>query len=533
MSLDIKILDCTLRDGGYVNNWEFSTESTSEIIKSLIDSEIEIVECGFVSQKKGRDKNSTQFKEVHQVNELLRSMRVEKEDTNFCVMINKGEYDLDSLPEFVQEKDMISIIRYAFHKKDWRNAMEDIDIMIEKGYNVCVQAMVTLSYTDLEILQVLEEINKRDIYAMYIVDSFGAMSGDDFRRLHYLFENNLKRSIRLGYHSHNNLQLAYSNAIDFIQIKDINRVIIIDSSIHGMGRGAGNLTTELLADYLNKKKHAGYEIVPMLEMIDKYLETIYKENYWGYSIAHFLSASFGCHPNYATFLLDTKTLSIVDMQKILTLLDFSERKNFSASRIEELYINHKSVSDYNINFEAFHISNEEVLIIAPGPNSENQKGRVIKYIEDKKPTIIAVNHIPKSYKSNYYFFSNQKRFDRCKSNLVDKDVIITSNIKVDSNINSYKIVDYRNLVVMTTNNNDNVTILLLNLLTKQSVNNVHIAGFDGYRFDTENYSYQEYDRIIEKKILLKQNEDIAMSLSQVRKVLSISFLTESLFESVN
>ena len=87
----IKILDCTLRDGGYINNWEFPTQSTKKIITSLIDAKIEIIECGFVSQKNGVEVNSTLFKNLHQINEILGSLDRNIDNTDFCVMINKGE----------------------------------------------------------------------------------------------------------------------------------------------------------------------------------------------------------------------------------------------------------------------------------------------------------------------------------------------------------------------------------------------------------------------------------------------------------
>jgi 4-hydroxy 2-oxovalerate aldolase len=526
----IKILDCTLRDGGYVNNWEFSTESTKEIITSLIDAKVDIIECGFVSQKNGLENNSTMFKSVEQVEIILKSIDRRMEFTEFCVMINRGEYDLSTLPVYDPESNVINMIRYAFHKMEWKEAVDDIKLMIEKGYKVYVQAMVTLSYTDSEILSMLEEMNKYDIYAMYIVDSFGAMLGDDFRRLHYLFENNLKDGVCLGYHSHNNLQLAYSNAIDFIQIKATKRQIIIDSSIHGMGRGAGNLTTELLADYLNKKKHAEYNIVPLLETIDRYLEVIYRENYWGYSIAHFLSASFGCHPNYATFLVNTKTLSIVDMQKILTLLDKSEKKNFSSEKIKELYIDFKSKLIQNNNFEEDQFKDKEILVVASGPNSEKQKDRVLHYIDEYNPIVISVNHIPASYTPDYIFFSNQKRFDKFELQLEEFNVIVTSNIKVKSLKEPYWVVDYHDLAVMTSNKNDNVTVLLLNLLINQDVKKVLLVGLDGYRFDSENYSYMEFDRIVERKELQTHNNNIETSLEEIRLKLSLHFLTDSIFD---
>jgi isopropylmalate/homocitrate/citramalate synthase len=525
----INILDCTLRDGGYINNWEFSTENTKEIIKSLIKSKVEIVECGFVSQKQGKEKDSTQFISLTQVNELLNSLKVDLSDTQFCVMINKGEYDLNDLPIYNPKTDNVIGIRYAFHKKDWREALVDTKIIIEKGYKVYVQAMVTLSYSDAESLQMIEEINKYDVYAMYIVDSFGAMFGDDFRRLHYLFENNLRSDIKLGYHSHNNLQLAYSNAIDFIQTKNIDREIIIDSSIHGMGRGAGNLTTELLADFLNKKKHTEYNIIPLLETIDKYLEAIYRENYWGYSIAHFLSASFRCHPNYSSFLVKKKNLPIVDIQKILGLLDNGEKKNFNKDRIAELYLNFKSNDGLPINFNVDFFKDQNILIIAPGPNLIKQKETVENFINTKKPLVIAVNHIPKNLKTNYFFFSNQKRYDKFIEHIEPEKVIITTNIHVNTNSSNYKVVDYHTLATKTSNKNDNVTILLLNLLIDQKVKEVYLAGFDGYKFDSDNYSYTEYDRIVERKVMEQQNENIVASLKEVREKLSMNFITESVY----
>lgn len=523
------ILDCTLRDGGYVNNWEFSDENTIEIIKSLVESNVEIIECGFVSQTRGKKSNSTQFQCISQVDDLLNRNHIDLSSSEFCIMINKGEFDLKTLPDLNLQKSSITGIRYAFHKKDWKDAYSDIELIISKGYSVFVQPMVTLSYGDAEITEMIDKFNKLDIYAMYIVDSFGAMFGDDFRRLHYLFENNLKPDVKLGYHSHNNLQLAYSNAIDFINNRNYEREIIIDSSIHGMGRGAGNLTTELLADYLNKKIKTNYNIIPLLEIIDKYLEAIYRENYWGYSIAHFLSASFRCHPNYSSFLVNKKNLSIVDIQKILGLLDNGEKKNFNKDRIEELYLNFKSNDGLPINFSVDFFKDQDILIIAPGPNAIKQKETVEKFINAKKPLVIAVNHIPKSFKPNYFFFSNQKRYNKFIGQIEPEKVIITTNIHVNSNSSNYKVVDYHNLATKTSNKNDNVTILLLNLLIDQKVKEVHLAGFDGYKFDSDNYSYTEYDRIVERKVLEQQNENILASLKEVRKKLSINFITESVY----
>ena len=523
-----KILDCTLRDGGYVNNWEFSDNHINKIITSLIISKVEIIECGFISQTRGNLKDSTQFKDISQVNDLLKSLTTEIRNTKFCVMINRGEYDLQTLPVFDPLINSVSGIRYAFHKKDWKEAVIEVEILIEKGYEVYVQPMITMSYNDSEIIEMINQVNKLDIYAMYIVDSFGAMYEDDFTRLHYLFENNLKPNVNLGYHSHNNLQLAYSNAIDFVKTKEISRPIILDSSIHGMGRGAGNLTTELVADYLNKKRNSNYNIIPLLEAIDKYLSTIYKENYWGYSIAHYLSASFECHPNYSTYLINTNTLSVVDIQKILSQLIPAQKESFSKTLIKDLYINYKSKSiiEENISFELF--TDKSILVIASGPNSFKQKEIVDEFISNNNPLIIAVNHVPENYKIDYCFFSNQKRFDNFNTNFKNLEIIITSNLK-DNNDKKHTVVDYQKLVGMSSNKNDNVSILLLNLLKNQKVKNVSFAGFDGYNLSGNNYSYKEYDRTLDKKVINQNNENIKKSLTEIKKEMTLNFITDSIF----
>jgi 4-hydroxy 2-oxovalerate aldolase len=179
-------------------------------------------------------------------------------------------------------------------------------------------------------------VNNLSPYAVYIVDTQGAMFKDDFRRLYYQFDKYLNKTISIGFHSHNNMQLSYSIAVDFIEISRC-RDIIIDASIYGMGRGAGNLNTELLAAYINKKIDNRYDISIILDLIDKYYYSLYKKNEWGYSLIHFLSASLECHPNYASFLLNKKHLSINEIGEILSQIPNEKSFEFNKILLEDLY----------------------------------------------------------------------------------------------------------------------------------------------------------------------------------------------------
>ena len=179
--------------------------------------------------------------------------------------------------------------------------------------------------------------NELDPYAFYIVDSFGMMKYKELIRLFYLVEHNLKKNIIIGFHSHNNMQLAYSNAQNLVNIPT-DRELIIDASVYGMGRGAGNLNTELFVEYLNENVNGQYTLKPLLTIIDQILSLFYQQNYWGYSLPNYLSAKHNIHPNYASYLDAKKTLTVENMDEIFSMMDKSKQFNYDKLYIEELYI---------------------------------------------------------------------------------------------------------------------------------------------------------------------------------------------------
>ena len=231
----VHILDCTLRDGGYCNLWDFGFENTKDIISGLIKSNVEIIECGFLTDKVKYNKNVTKFTDLKELSSVIPDKRDGK---LFVAMVNYGEYDINLLPNY--DGSSIDGIRVAFHKKDMSEALDLCEKIKSKGYKVFIQAMVSLSYTDEEFLRLINYANKIGPYAFYIVDSFGMMKKKSLTRLFYMVEHNLNENIWIGFHSHNNMQLAFSNAQELVNIQT-NRNLIIDSSVYGMGRGAGNL----------------------------------------------------------------------------------------------------------------------------------------------------------------------------------------------------------------------------------------------------------------------------------------------------
>ncbi|AJA47301.1 hypothetical protein CPAST_c12010 [Clostridium pasteurianum DSM 525 = ATCC 6013] len=338
---NINILDCTLRDGGYVNNWSFSDHTASNLIDSLIQAKIEFIELGYISEKSDKCRDTTMFSNVECIDNIITDY-----SANYLVMMNLGDFNIDN----IEYNPNIFGIRLAFRKEDWRKALLEAEKIINKGFKVFVQPMVALSYTEEELLEVINEFNKLDIYAFYIVDSFGSMQNHDILRLASLVDNNLNSNVKLGLHAHNNLQLAFSNAITLVQTIE-NRDLIIDSSVLGMGRGAGNLNTELFANHLIRNCDKKYEIQPLLDIIDTSLNVIHKENYWGYSPAHYISAIYNCHPNYSTYLANKEDLTAKDMENIIKNIFEEKKHKFDKNYIERLYSQYMSQKYMDYNYE--------------------------------------------------------------------------------------------------------------------------------------------------------------------------------------
>lgn len=525
---DIKILDCTLRDGGYVNNWSFNSFNMNRIIKSLNESNIDIIECGYLNGS-ATDKEKTIVNRIEDLEDRINEFDISKD---YVIMINYGEYNLNSLRK-VTSQSKIRGVRIAFKKDQLDTVFNDVNILISRGYKVFIQPMVTLSYTDIQILKLIAECNRLDIYALYIVDSFGAMDTNDIKRLAYIFNHNLRGDIGIGFHAHNNLQLAYTNALEIINMFN-NRSVIIDSSIFGMGRGAGNLPTELITEHLNKMYDKEYNIEPILDIIDKYINRIYMDKYWGYSISYYISGEYNCHPNYATFLMNKNTLTIKNIQKFLKDLPEDKKSEFDKEYIQKLYIdfNSQNISNYTdlIDFKR-QIVSKDIYIIAPGKSVVQGMERIIK---DKNKIFISLNYVPSFISADYCFFSNQKRFEEYKEKVRSIDLSRKKNIFIlTSNINHYEdeaiIVPYNELLGDVEDAKDNAIIMLLNLLIKLNINNVFICGLDGYHGNT-NYIDENMNFNFKTSEMDEKNIAILKQINKLRQKIEMYFITKSIYD---
>lgn len=525
---NIKILDCTLRDGGYVNNWNFGEEIIRHIISKLIASSVEIVECGFLSQKKMTNKDQSIFATIDEAEGVIETEVFQ----SAALMINCGEYRAESVPVYSGGK--INTIRIAFHKHQREEAQELCLALKKNGFRVFFQPMFTQGYQDGELLDLISWANVNGPEAFYIVDSFGTMRKNDVLRMFYLVDNNLDKNIRIGFHSHNNLQLSFSNAQELIQLHS-RREIIIDSSVFGMGRGAGNLCTELLAKYINENVEDKYDIIPMLEIMDEFIMPIYAKHPWGYSAPYYIAAVNNCHPNYATYLVNMQTLCVRDINAIIKSIPAEKRHLYDVEVVASLYNAYQAhcVDDREVVENLRRLcENRKVLVLASGRTIVDCRETVQQYIRENQPVVIGVNHMSELYQYDRVFVSNLKRFKGMQSAMeqIGDRLICTSNITTGGHSN---VVNYASYLVESDTISDNAGLMLLNLLKQVGITEVALAGYDGFDYINSKNYYDE--RLISNVNTEKQNQNndaIREYFQKLEKVMEVNFITPTMYKKV-
>ncbi len=518
----IEILDCTLRDGGYINDWQFGKDAIDFIIKKLEQSGVELIEIGFIKGN-SYDENRTVYPSFEAINKAIHKTPSTK--TKYVGMIDMSNpIPIETITPRVPEG--IDAVRVIFKQDRIEEGYRYVKEVISKGYLAMVQLVSTDTYSDDELVDVIRKFNGLNPYSVYIVDSLGLLKKKDFMRMVYIMDHNLEKNISLGYHSHNNLQQARGNAEAFVEL-GLKRNIIIDACVFGMGRGAGNLNEELFADYLNECYNKHYHIEPMLEIIDQYLNDIYKNNFWGYSLPFYLSAKNKVHPNYAKFYSEKGTLTEKAFNELLKTISSEDSHVYSKDVANKYYI--AFMEQYVDDHEALDklsrsLSDSTILLIAPGASYKHNIDR-IKKCQTGNTVSISIGFLPQEIDVDYVFCSNLRKYEKVKGSSIK--ILATSNIKEISNAEmifnytSY-LSDYESIV-------DNGGIMILKILRSIGVGKILIAGMDGYSVKTAEDTYPE--TYIDSKDTIEQiNRDMSIEISDLRKDLDIEFITESRYE---
>ncbi|CUO97218.1 MULTISPECIES: aldolase catalytic domain-containing protein [Bacillota] len=330
MNNKIHILDCTLRDGGYVNDWEFDSNLAKGVIDGLYESGIRVIEIGIMGIG-GEAGKSTKFSSFKDAEPLLENR---KKDCKYAIMINQTGFENFDIPN--RSEKTVDIIRLAYFKREIHDAMIFAKSLKDKGYEVFLQAMATFMYSDDEIDDMLKKVNDLKPQAFYIVDSFSNLFPEDITSMANSVLSRLNRDIDFGFHAHNNIQMAFANAIAFMNVED-DRKKYIDGSIYGMGRGAGNVPVELLMDYLNRRVKQ-YNIEVLLKTYQDYIKPIFEQYFWGYTHPYYLTASKDMNSVYSWFFMNKGIGDIVELNKALNMIKDSSKYTLMKDEAAEVLI---------------------------------------------------------------------------------------------------------------------------------------------------------------------------------------------------
>lgn len=525
----INVLDVTLRDGGCVNNFNFGQVYMEKILAAQEASGVNAIEMGYLDENKGTEAGRTQWITIPAISDTL--LKKKKAGIKYVAMMDYGKYSVEKFP--MRTERSIDGIRVAFHKKNMHDIVSIGKQIMQKGYELYIQPMITLRYSDAELLELIELVNTElpQASGFYIVDSFGEMRPNDMSRMLNLVDHNLIPSMLLGFHSHNNLQMSYSNACAMLQFPT-NRDLMLDTSIMGMGKGAGNLNTELLLEHLNLYYGGHYHIAPLLEVIDKVINQLHSEFYWGYAPEYYLSSANHCTPSYASHFYNKHMLPIDQVAELLSLIKEEKKISFDKEYAEELYRAYnesKTVDDSNVVKElktAFE--GKEILIIAPGKSLLAYSSQ-INEIKDRENVVSVGLNLPGETEVDYLLTTRKDVFDNSVNNGIP--VITTSNVSKGTRGN-VKILNYKNWIEIDDRTHDSSFVIAANLLKACGVKDIYLAGLDGFSVNiNENYYDPNLRRPVNEEQAERRNRYYKNFVSKLRlEGIDVKFVTPSRYE---
>lgn len=308
---DIKVFDCTIRDGGLVNNYHFSDEFVKAHYETCLAAGVDYMEIG-------KNVSPTIMSEAEygpwnfcKEEDIRRIVGENKTNMKIAVMSDIGRSLKEELKP--KEQSVVDMIRIATYIHQIPAAIELIEDAHAKGYETTVNIMAISKSFDDELDEVLEQLSKTNVDVIYIADSFGSFYPEQIKKLTEKYLSFAQKTgKKVGIHAHNNLQLAYANTLESM----IYGTSFLDVTISGLGRGAGNCPLELLIGFLKNPK---YKLMPVLKFIEEYIVPLEKELDWGYSIPYMITGQLNEHPRAAMKARDEKDTKYREFYKSLTI----------------------------------------------------------------------------------------------------------------------------------------------------------------------------------------------------------------------
>lgn len=343
MTKHIQLLDATLRDGGQAledlnkngfSNKIFTEREKHNIINLLGESNIEIIEIGAIDPSTEDKSRFAIYKNIQELSSYLPQNRNPK--AMYAGLYIGPDTDINLIPDW--NPSLVEGVRVILRYSELQKSLDYCNALSDKGYKVFVQPMLTMRYTNDELDLIIAASNKMKAYACYFVDSYGYMQPKDINRLFAYYNDKLDSNIKIGFHAHNNMNLAVSNVLSFINL-ETQRDIIIDSCATGMGQGAGNLQTEIIVPFLNENYSKTYNYNPVLDICEILDTNMISTNLWGYSVTNLLPAIHKTAYKYSMMMRNKYKLTFKEINNILKNMPNEIRNRYTLENLESLLKN--------------------------------------------------------------------------------------------------------------------------------------------------------------------------------------------------
>lgn len=503
--MNFKILDCTLRDGGYYTNWDFDKSLVNKYFKAFNKLPVDYLEIGYRSNPM----NNYLGEYFYCPDYVLEETR-NWSDKKICIILNEKDVRAEHVPDLLSPcVGYVDMVRMAIDPKNFKRALGLAAAVKKLGFEVSLNVMYMSNWdTEKEFLAQIKEINGIADY-FYMVDSFGSVYPEDVKRIYDIVRN--QTDTKVGFHGHNNLQLALINTLTAIDCG----VSMVDATVTGMGRGAGNLQTELLLTALNGKNNLEVDFNSLSKTVDPFA-AMQKEYDWGTNLPYMVSG--------ANSLPQKEVMSWVT------------KRYFSLNSIIRALSNQsKGIKD---NVELENLKEEKkykkALIIGGGPSGKKHAKAINEFINKQEDICL----IHASSKNSLEFKDIHKLQIHCLAgneghrleetyndiNTDDKLVVLPPYPRT---MGTYIPDKLRNIayqlqeISFTDKFHESVTSLAIETALKLGVEKLYFAGYDGYSGEIKT---QELE-------LFNENEYIFESLKKIGKFTPIS-ITPTLYGSL-
>lgn len=383
----ITFLDCTLRDGGYYNAWDFSQELIEQYLAAMQASGVDVVELGFRSLKKEGFQGPCAFT----TDDFIRSLQI-PQGLTIGVMVNGSDLvgevpQLEALhrlfPHTAQDSP-VDLVRIACHVHEFEKALPAVNWLKKRGYRVGFNLMQVADRTEDEVKALARQAKAYPMDALYFADSMGSMTPQQVTQIVRWFRSEWVGP--MGIHTHDNMGLALANTLRALD----ESVSWVDSTVTGMGRGPGNARTEELAIEISQRRGTAANMVQLMQLLREHFRPMQKQYGWGTNPYYYLAGKYGIHPTYIQEMLNDSRYDEEDVLVVIDHLRVEGGKNFSLNTLD--MARHFYRGEPTGKWSPREIfSGRDVLLLGTGPSVAKHQAAIERYIRIKQPLVLALN----------------------------------------------------------------------------------------------------------------------------------------------